>query len=103
MSVRGPVRHGVDLAVGESRNVWDLSVLERTCCFSSSRAFAVFLVGCDVEEDKEDEVGGDRDDTGESGKFFSCAFARVWQPGPVGRGEVCVGCEVDEACSERAD
>lgn len=81
----------------ESCNIGEFGVLERACCLSSSGSFAIFLVCSDVKEDEEDEVGGDRDDTGESGKFFSCAFARVGHPRPVGGGEVCVGCKVDEA------
>lgn len=59
MSVRRPVRPGVDLAVGESRNIWEFSVFEGAGCLAPSWSFAVFLVCRDVEENEEDEVGGD--------------------------------------------
>ena len=58
MSVRRPGL-GVDLAIGESRNVWELGVLEGAGCLAPSGSFAIFLVGRNVEEDEEDEVGGD--------------------------------------------
>jgi hypothetical protein len=98
VAVRRPVRClGVDLAVGESRNVWKLSVFERSCSFASCWSLAIFPVGCNVEVDEEDEVGGDGNDASESGEFFTRALAGIGHPGPVCRGEVCVGCEVDEA------
>ena len=59
MSVRGAVRFGVDLAVGKSSNVWEFSILEGASGLASSGSFSVFLVGCNVEEDEEDEVRGD--------------------------------------------
>lgn len=83
--------------VHDSCNIWDLGVLERASGFAGSGALAVFLVGCKVEGDEEDEVGADDTHSGESGKFLSGAFARVRHPGEVGRGEVGVGCEINEA------
>ncbi len=84
-------------SVHDSCNIGDLGILERASGFAGGGALAVFLVGCEVERDEEDEVGADDTHSGESGEFLSGAFARVRHPGEVGRGEVSVGSEIDEA------
>lgn len=58
---------------------------------------AALLVGCEVEGDEEDEVGAEDTDTSKGGKFLTGTLARIGHPGEVGRGEVGVGGEVDEA------
>lgn len=82
----------------ESRNVGDLGVFERAGGFAAGGALAVFLVGCEVEGDEEEEVGADDAHAGERCEFFSGALSGVRHPLEVGRGEVCVRCEVDESC-----
>jgi hypothetical protein len=64
---------------------------------SAGRGFALLLVGSKVEGDEEDEVGADGDDTGESSELLAGALAGIGHPGEVGRGEVGVRGEVDEA------
>jgi hypothetical protein len=85
----------------ESCDVWEFGVLEGTCGLASSWSFAVFLVGCNVEKYKEDEVGGDRNNAGKSSELFARAFAHVGHPREVRRGKVCVGREIDEAWRNR--
>ena len=65
--------------------------------FASSWSLTFFLVGYDVERDKEKEVGGEYSHASESCEFLSSAFACIRYPRPVGRSEVGVGREVDEA------
>ena len=55
------------------------------------------LVRGEVEGEEEEEVRRDDADAGDGGEFFAGALAHVWHFGPVGAGEVGVGCEVDEA------
>lgn len=64
---------------------------------AGTRWLALLLVGGEIEQDEEDEVGAEDDDAGECSKLFSCTLAVVGHPGKVGRGEVRVGCVVDEA------
>jgi hypothetical protein len=87
-----------DLTVGKSSDIGEFSILERASSFAASWPLAVFLVGCEVKGDEEEEVGAEYSDTCEGGEFFSGALACVGHPGPVGGREVGVGCEVDEAC-----
>lgn len=56
------------------------------------------VVGGEVEGDEEEEVGGEDANTGEGGEFLACAFAGSGEVGEVGRREVGIGGEVDEAC-----
>ena len=96
---------GVDLAVGESCNIWDFGAChgaKGASGFSACWFFALFLVGRDVEKDEEDEVGGDYSHACECSELFSSTVASVWHPEEVGRGEVCVGCEVDETCKKKS-
>ena len=64
---------------------------------SAARSLSLLLVGGEVEGDEEDKVGADGDDTRESSKLLARALASVGHPGEVGRGEVGVRGEVDEA------
>lgn len=64
----------------------------------ASLRLAALLVGREIEGDEEDEVRAEDTNTSEGGKLLTCALASVRHPGPVGRGEVGVGGEVDEAC-----
>lgn len=50
---------GVDLAVGKSGNVRDLSVLKRARRFAARRPLSVLLVGSQVEGDEKDKVRAD--------------------------------------------
>lgn len=58
---------------------------------------ALLLVGSGVERDEKHKVGGQCSNTGESSELLACALASVGHPGPVGRSEVSVRGEVDEA------
>jgi hypothetical protein len=87
---------GLDLALGDGSDVWELGVLEGAGGLAAGGALAVLLVGGDVEGDEEEEVGGDDAHAGEGGEFLACALPGVWHPLEVGRGEVGVGGEVDE-------
>ena len=91
------LQSGVDLAVGKSRDIGDLRIFERASSFAASWSFAIFLVCCEVERDKEEEVGAKDSHAREGGKFLSGAAACVGHPWPVGGCEVGVGREVDEA------
>lgn len=84
------------LAVEQRGNIRHLNITERPCSFAASEAFALLLVGCEVERDEEQEVRADNAHTSKCGKFLSSAVARVWHPWEVGRGEVGVRCEVDK-------
>ena len=64
---------------------------------AATRALAVLPVGGEVEGDEEEEVRGQDTNTSESGKLLTSAGANVGKPGPVGRGEVGPGGEVDKA------
>lgn len=55
------------------------------------------VVGGNVEEDEEDEVGAENGHTGESGELFTGADTLVGHPWEVTAGEVGVGSEVNEA------
>lgn len=88
-------------AIGEGSNIGQLRILHRTqrpCGFAASGAFAIFLVGCEVEGDEEEEVRAENANTGEGSEFLSGAFTRVRHPREVSRGEVRVRCEVNESC-----
>jgi len=81
-------------------DVGDLSILQgskRSCGFAASRLLSILAVGCDVEGDEKDQVGGDYTHARESSKFFSGALSCIWHPLEVGGSEVGVRCEVDEA------
>jgi len=84
-------------SVHKSCNIGNLSILERASGFATSWAFAILLVGSEVERDEEEKIGADYSHSGESGEFLSSAFARIWHPWEIGGGEVGVGREVDEA------
>jgi hypothetical protein len=85
-----------NLAVGESSNIWDLSILEGTSSLATSWALSILLVGGDVEGDEEEEVGAEDTHARESCEFLSGALSCVWHPWPVGGGEVGVGRKVNE-------
>lgn len=57
----------------------------------------MLAVGCEVEGDEEDEVGGKNSHASEGSEFLAGASAHVGSPGEVDIGEVGVGGEVDEA------
>jgi hypothetical protein len=78
----------VDLAIGESCNIWDLSILERTSCLSASWSLSVLLVRCEVEGDEQEEVRAENTHTGECGEFLTGALSVVWKVWEVGGGEV---------------
>lgn len=65
----------------------------------SSRAAGLcgLLVGGEIEGDEEHEVGGEDDETGDGSKFLARTLTGIWEPWPVGGGEVSVGSEIDEA------
>ena len=86
----------VDLAAGEGSDIWNLSILEGTSSLTASWALAVLLVGREVEGDEEEEVRANDAHAGEGSKFLSSTLTSIWQPWEVGRGEVGVGCEVNE-------
>lgn len=65
---------------------------------AAARRLALLLVCGEVEGDEEDQVGAEGDHTGKGSKLLASALASVGHPGPVGRGEVGVRGEVDEAC-----
>lgn len=64
---------------------------------SAGRSLALLLVGGEVEGDEQNEVRADGNDTRESSKLLARALSSVGHPGEVGRGEVGVRGEVDEA------
>jgi hypothetical protein len=65
---------------------------------ATARRLALLLVCGEVEGDEEDQVGAEGDDTSKGSELLASALASVGDPGPVGRGEVGVRGEVDEAC-----
>ena len=79
-----------DLAVGESSDIRDLSVLQGSRRFAAGRSLSIFLVGREVEGDEEEEVRAEYTHAGESREFLAGAFARVWHPWEVGRCEISV-------------
>lgn len=87
---------GHDLSMGKSCNIWELRILERACSLAACGALSIFLVGCDVEGDEQEEVRADDTDAREGGKLLTGAFAVIRHPWEVGRGEVGVRCEIDE-------
>jgi len=98
VSIRRAVRlRWLDLAVSDRSDVGELGVLERARCLAARWALAVLLVRCDVEGDEEQQVGADDAHAGERGKLLAGALAGVRHPLEVGRGEIGVGGEVDEA------
>lgn len=74
----------VDLAVGESSNIRELGSHEGASGFAACGAFAVLLVGCEVEGDEQEEVGADYAHAGESSEFLSSAFSCIRHPWEVG-------------------
>lgn len=88
---------GGELAVGDGCDVGELGVLEGAGGLAARGALAVLLVGRDVEGDEEEEVGAEDAHAGEGGELLAGALAGVGHPVEVGRGEVGVGGEVDEA------
>lgn len=71
-----------------------------THSLAPTRPLAVLLVGCEVERDEEEEVGAEDSYSREGGEFLAGTLAVAGHPIEVGRGEVCVGCKVDEAWVE---
>lgn len=55
------------------------------------------VVGGNVEGDEKNQVGADDANTSQGSEFLAGALAHVGHPGEVGRGEVGIGGEVDEA------
>ena len=86
-----------ELAVRDGCDVGELGVLEGARGLAARRALAVLLVRRDVEGDEEQEVGAEDAHAGEGGELLARALAGVGHPLEVGRGEVGVGGEVDEA------
>ena len=74
----------VDLAVGESSNIRELSAHEGASGFAACGSFAILPVGCEVEGDEEEEVRAYYAHPGESSEFLSSAFSRIRHPGEVG-------------------
>jgi hypothetical protein len=66
---------------------------------AGARCLAVLLVRGEIEGDEENEVGGERANTSKGGKLLASALSSAWHPWEVGRGEVSVRREVDEAYS----
>lgn len=60
---------------------------------------AALLVSGEVEGDEEHQVGAEDGDAGEGSKLLASAGTSVGHVGEVGRGEVGVRGEVDEACN----
>lgn len=54
------LRH--NLSMGESCDIWELSILERTRSLAACGTLPVFLIGCNVEGDEEEEVRTDDTD-----------------------------------------
>lgn len=77
-----------ELAVKEGIDVWHLGLGERTSGFAACWALAVFLVGCNVEGDEEEEVGCDYAHSCKSSEFLASAVTRIWHPLEVGRGKI---------------
>lgn len=78
----------IDLAVGESCDIWDFGILKGSCCLAASWSLSVLLVGRKVEGDEENEIRADYAHTCESCKLFSSTVSCIWHPLEVGRGEV---------------
>lgn len=57
---------------------------------------SVTLVSGQVERDEENEIRAEDGNTGKGSELLASALAGVGHPGPVSRGEVGVGSEVDE-------
>ena len=87
------IRHGSCSGMG-LRN-WRLG--HASYSLARARCLAVVLVGGKVERDEEDEVRADNPDAGECSELLSGTLTRAGQRRKVGRGEVGIGCEIDEA------
>lgn len=60
-------------------------------------ALAGSVVGGKVEGNKQNKVRGNDTNSGQRSKFFACTFAVVRDPREVGRGEIGIRGEIDEA------
>lgn len=88
---------GVDLSVGKSRNIWELSILKRSRSLATSSLLSVLLIGSDIERDEKEEVRAEDTHASERSELLTSALAGVWHVWEVGAGEVGVRGEVDEA------
>lgn len=77
--------------------VGERSLRHASKALSACRSLALLLVCGEVEGDEQNEVRADGNDTRESSKLLARALSSVRHPGEVGRGEVGVRGEVDEA------
>jgi hypothetical protein len=68
----------------EGRDIGDLGIFQGAGGFAACRSLSVFLVGCKVEGDEEEEVRADDAHACESREFLSGALASVRHPLPVG-------------------
>lgn len=64
----------------------------------ASGSLAVLLVGGEVEGDEENQVRAEDANASKGSKLLTSALASIGHVGEVGRGEVGVRGEVDEAC-----
>jgi len=91
---------GRDIVLNGASN--DVRVRERGLGHLAERlagagGLLVLLVGGEVEGDEENEVRADDTHTSKGSELLASALAGIGHPGVVGRGEVGVGGEVDEA------
>ena len=87
----------VDLSVGESRNIWELSILKRSRSLATSSLLSILLIGSDIERDEKEEIRAEDTHASERSELLTSALAGVWHIREVGAGEVGVRGEVDEA------
>lgn len=96
LAVGGTIR----LAVGRCANeVGDGGLAHAAKRLASSR-LAALLVSSKVEGDEENQVGAENSHARESGEFLTSASTGVGHPLEVGRGEVGVRGEVNEAWAQ---
>lgn len=93
----GTVRLALDGGGLDQVRVGKGSLGHASKALATARRLALLLVRGEVEGDEEDQVGAEGDDTSKGSELLASALASVGHPGPVGRGEVGVRGEVDEA------
>jgi len=83
--------------VKDGVRVGERSLAHSAHSLASGRALAILLVGGEVERDEEEEVRAEDTNTREGSELLTRALPGVGEPRPVGRNEVGVRSEVNEA------